>query len=245
MEKYINYLETWIKDEVTKANADGVVLGISGGIDSAIVAVISKRVFGDKALVLIMPCDSDKKDKKDAKKIIKKFDLNYKEVDLTNLWKETKKLLNSNKKNAVANIKSRLRMMTTYNVGQENNLLVIGTSNRDELYLGFFTKSGDGASDLMPIANLSKEEVYKVADYLEIPEDIINKKPSAGLVANQTDEDDMGLTYKEIDLFLNKKIATPEVERKIEELHCLNKHKTLGVPKAEGYYSFVNKIKKV
>ncbi len=245
MEKYVKYLETWIKNQVDNAKADGVVLGISGGIDSAVVSVISKRVFGDKALVLIMPCDSEKQDKEDAMQIIEKFNLNYREIDLTFLWKESKKLLNSNQENAAANIKSRLRMMSTYNVGQENNLLVIGTSNRDELYLGFFTKNGDGASDLMPIANLSKEEVYKIAKYLEIPKNIINKQPSAGLVLGQTDEGDMGFTYKEVDLFLNSNKPKQEVEEKIKKLHASNLHKTTSIPKAEGYCTFTNKTKKV
>jgi NAD+ synthase len=126
-------------------------------------------------------------------------------------------------------------MTTEYNVGQEHKYLVVGTSNRDELHTGYFTKFGDGASDILPISHLSKQQVYEMAKILNVPEKIINKKPSAGLLKNQDDETDMKVTYKELDDYLTNGKATKEVKDRVDELHNLNKHKLEPMARPDNY----------
>lgn len=200
-------IQSWIKDYVNSANADGIVIGISGGIDSAVTAALCVKSIGkDKVIGLGLPCSSIPQDIEDAKKIVKILGIQFLIIDLTSIYNEfmehVSPLIKSNKI-AMANLKPRLRMMTVYFVGQSmGRYLVGGTGNRTELAIGYFTKYGDGGVDFEPIGGLYKCEVREIGKLLGIPENIIKKPPSAGLWKGQTDEGEIGLSYDTIDEIL-------------------------------------------
>mgnify|MGYP001772864428 CR=1 FL=1 len=219
----------WIKEEVKKANCKGVVFGLSGGVDSSVVSVLCKKSFPKNHLALIMPCFSDKKDIRDALLIVKKFKIKYEVIKLDSVFLEFCKILNVDKNSKdieVVNIKPRLRMTTLYHYANKLNYLVVGTGNKSELTVGYFTKYGDGGVDILPIGDFTKTEVYQLAKFLRIPEKIINKPPSAGLWDGQTDETEMGITYKELDEII-KAIETG----KIYSLSSMNYTKVVNMMK--------------
>ncbi len=201
--KLIDEIQNKIKEYVMSANAKGVVLGLSGGIDSSVTAALSVKALGkENVLGLGLPCHSIPQDLEDAKLIAKNLGITFKVIELTSTYDEIisvfKTKIIPNEK-ALANLKPRLRMTTIYFAGQSMGYLVIGTGNRDELAIGYFTKYGDGGVDFEPIGALYKCEVREVAKILRIPEKIINKPPSAGLWKGQTDEDEIGMTYDLLD----------------------------------------------
>ena len=217
-------ISNWIKKQVEEAKAKGVVFGLSGGVDSAVVSVLCKNVFLDNHLALILPCFSSKKDLADAELIVKKFGLNSKTVELEEVFLSLCKILDVDPKSKdlfVANIKPRLRMIVLYFFANKLNYLVVGTANKSELTMGYFTKYGDGGVDILPLGDLTKTQVYKLAKVLNIPQRIIKKPPSAGLWVGQTDEKEMGIKYKVLD-----KIITA-----IEEKKSLAKFKREAVEK--------------
>lgn len=189
----------WVQIQLEEAGANGVVFGLSGGIDSAVVACLAKRACGERTLGLILPCYSQKRDIEDAYRIARRLDLAVKEIDLGGIYDSLIATLPSDGALAQANIKPRLRMITLYYFANLNDYLVVGTGNKSEIMVGYFTKYGDGGVDLLPIGDLLKSEVREMARYLDIPEDIITKPPSAGLWKDQTDEAEMGISYEELD----------------------------------------------
>lgn len=225
---YIDYLVSWMKERVADAHAKGIVLGISGGIDSAVVVALAKKAFGKNVLGVIMPVDSMQNDLKDIKELEKVLDLKFITVDLKNTYDTIKQALPSINSNlALSNIKPRLRMAALYALAQENNYLVAGTGNKCETHIGYFTKYGDGGSDILPLSKLLKSEVKIIAKHLKVPDSIINKKPSAGLWEGQNDEDELGFSYKDLDSYLmdsNAKISQ-EVKNKIDKMHKNSEHK--------------------
>ena len=226
--KVCDELIRWLSQKVKDAGARGLVFGLSGGIDSAVVGVLSKKAFPSSSLGLIMPCYSNEQDKQDAIKVAKKFDINYKIVPLDSVYDEYLRILpneGENLKLAKANIKPRLRMITLYYFANTFNYLVVGTGNRSELEIGYFTKYGDGGVDLLPLGNFVKTQVRELALYLGIPDEIITKPPSAGLWEGQTDESEMGITYEELDKYLLTKEGRPEVIEKIEAMRKKSAHK--------------------
>ncbi|MFO7815452.1 MAG: NAD(+) synthase [Halanaerobiales bacterium] len=225
----------WLKGQVKNAGADGVVLGLSGGIDSSVTAVLAKKAFPENTLGLVMPCYSNEQDKIDAIKIAKRFEIDYKVKDLAPFYDSFKNVINAqNEKSknnlALANVKPRLRMTTLYYYSAQNNYLVLGTDNWSELKVGYFTKYGDGGIDLTVLGRLVKTEVRELARHLEIPQEIIEKKPSAGLWKDQTDEEEMGLTYQQLDHYILTGEAEPEIKEKIEKLSQKNSHKLDPIP---------------
>lgn len=227
IQKYVDYLIVWIKQKVKEANCCGVIYGISGGIDSALVSILCKKAFKDQSLGVIMPIDSMEHEKKDIESLVQEHQLNTKTIDLKESFLNLQYNLNLKNKLALSNIKPRLRMMTLYALAQELNYLVIGTDNEDEYHIGYFTKYGDGGVDILPIVNLLKKEVRMIAKYLNVPESIIDKKPSPGLWEGQSDEDELGFTYNDLDNFLSgdyDKINT-NVKAKIEKMHSISEHK--------------------
>lgn len=201
----------WLKEIVQKAKAEGIMIGLSGGIDSSCVAVLAKKAFPDKVQGIIMPCLSNPLDQEHAELVAKKFDIPYQVVDLEEsfkvLFKHSEKEDYDKQKHtgiAVANIKPRLRMTTLYYFANKLNYLVAGTDNKTESLIGYFTKYGDGGVDILPITNLYKRDVRELARHLDIPQEIISKKPSAGLWEGQTDEEEMGLSYEELDEILDR-----------------------------------------
>ncbi len=228
VEKVYNDLVLWLKDKVNGAGAKGVVFGLSGGIDSSVVGVLAKRAFPENSLGVIMPCYSNEQDKEDAIKVAEKFGIEYKIVPLESVYEAYMKLLPEEGENlalARANIKPRLRMTTLYYFANTYGYMVVGTGNRSELEVGYFTKYGDGGVDLLPLGDLVKSEVRELARFLEIPEEIIVKPPSAGLWSGQTDEGEMGITYEELDTYLLEGRGRPEVIEKIEEMRKRSAHK--------------------
>jgi len=197
-------IQNWIKNYVESANMKGIVLGISGGIDSAVAAILCVEAIGkNNVMGLGLPCFSNPQDLEDAKMIADFLDIKFVIFDLTSIYEEILKTMSSQiKSNEIvnANLKARLRMMINYFVGQsKGSYLVVGTSNRTELAIGYFTKYGDGGADFEPIGGLYKCEIRKIAEILEIPKKIITKPPSAGLWEGQTDEGEIGLSYNTLD----------------------------------------------
>lgn len=192
----------WLRAKVEEAGAKGLVLGISGGIDSSITAVLVKKAVGDNHLALILPCHSSPADLEHANLLAQTFALKTETVDLTPVYDLLLTILPPGTPMARANLKPRLRMLTLYYYANTFNYLVVGTGNKSELQVGYFTKYGDGGVDLLPLGNLYKTQLREFAHYLGIPKEIIEKPPSAGLWEGQTDEGEMGITYSELDSIL-------------------------------------------
>lgn len=234
MKKIVDNLVKWLQNSVKEANCKGVVYGLSGGVDSAVVAGLCKLAFGDNALAVIMPINSLESDETDAGLVADKFSLNVEKVDLSNTFSEMKNIFEKGDNSmAYANIKPRLRMTTLYYYAQLKRYLVIGTSNKSEFTVGYFTKYGDSGSDLMPLVDFTKKEIYELAKYLEIPDKIIQKPPSAGLFENQTDEDEMGFSYDDLEKYINNEPLQNEIKIKIEKMIKISEHKRCF---AKGYY---------
>jgi NAD+ synthase len=176
----------------------GFVLGLSGGLDSSVCAGLIKQATDD-CLGLILPTESGVEDIDDAAAVAHLFNMRTQYIDLTSVYKNLIALLPDNDQLASGNLKARLRMTVIYYHANINNYLVCGTGNKTELALGYFTKYGDGACDLLPLGDLYKFEVQKIARVLGIPGRIIAKTPSAGLWPGQTDEDEIGFSYQDID----------------------------------------------
>ncbi len=193
---------SWIRYQVREARAEGAVLGLSGGLDSSVVGVLCKEALGDRALGLILPCESTEEDLSHALLVAQKFGLGTETVDLTDLYRTFLDLLPEGDLLSRANLKPRLRMATLYYFANSLNYLVVGTGNRTELEVGYFTKHGDGATDILPLGGLYKVEVRRLAEQLGIPEEIRKKPPSAGLWKDQTDEGELGIAYERLDSIL-------------------------------------------
>ena len=231
MEALVQKLCVWMEDKVTEAKAKGIVFGLSGGLDSAVVAALSIRIFPQNTLAIIIPCHSLEDDINDALDFINKFDIPYKITDVSKVYDSFIHLLN-NKENegsfklAEANIKPRLRMTTLYYFANKLNYLVVGTGNKSELMIGYFTKYGDGGADILPLGNLLKSQVRELAEYLGIPKKIIDKPPSAGLWEGQTDEKEIGISYEQLDKYLRTgKLKNKIIEKKIQDKITKSAHK--------------------
>ena len=231
MEELANKLTDWIRERVLAAQKSGVVLGLSGGIDSAVVAVLCKRAFPDTTLAVIMPCYSIETDIEHAKAVAQKYRIYTEIVDLQPIFESFVQALPSfngrqdDEKLTRSNIKPRLRMITLYYLASQLGYLVMGTGNRSELSVGYFTKYGDGGVDIMPLANLVKQQVTELAIYLDIPKEIIQKPPSAGLWEGQTDEGELGMTYGEVDRYLTTGEADTAIRQRINSLNAASAHK--------------------
>ncbi|MHA1459325.1 MAG: NAD+ synthase [Promethearchaeota archaeon] len=206
-EKLALNIQNWIKNYVKSANAENIVVGLSGGIDSAVTATLCTKALGNKKVFgLSLPCGSISQDLEDAKLVAKSLEIDFTILDLNRVQDKFLEIIGFNNKDnkmARANLKPRLRMTALYFYGQsKGNSLVAGTSNRAELMIGYFTKYGDGAADFEPLASLYKQEIRKLAKFLNVPGRIITKPPSAGLWAGQTDEGEIGLTYDTLDEIL-------------------------------------------
>ena len=193
----------WIKNYVQNSGAKGIVIGNSGGKDSATVLAMAVKAIGKENVISIfMPCHSVNSDLEDAQLVSKTFDVKLLNIDLTNTYNQitdeiTKKLNTELSKESTINIKPRLRMVTLYAIAQTLNYLVIGTGNLCEAMVGYTTKWGDNSSDFNPIGNFTVDEVLEIGKMLGVPESILKKAPNDGL-GGQTDEEKMGITYKQI-----------------------------------------------
>ena len=195
----------WIRRQVRGAGAKGIVMGLSGGIDSCVVAALAKEALGGRnVLALFMPCHSHAQDLADALFVARKLGIKSAKIELTKIYDVFLKNLPAGPKMAQANLRPRLRMAALYYFANKHNYLVCGTGNKSELTMGYFTKYGDGGVDILPIASLLKRDVRRLAGELEIPRHIIEKPPTAGLWPGQTDEAEMGITYAELDDILER-----------------------------------------
>lgn len=200
-----NKIISWIKKQVKDADARGIVLGLSGGIDSAVVAALCVKALGSsKVLGLLMPCHSHGQDARDALLVARKLKVKVKKVDLSKPFDTLIRVLPAGDGLPSNNLKPRLRMLTLYYFANKFNYLVCGTGNKSELFAGYFTKYGDGGVDILPIADVYKKDVRTLAGELGIPQAIITKSPTAGLWPGQTDEGEMGITYHELDDILGR-----------------------------------------
>lgn len=227
----------WIKDILDSTGAKGIIYGNSGGKDCTLVGALCKLAT-DNVLGVIMPCQSSQNygsDREDAISAGECFGIEQIEVDLTKtkeaivcaLGDELAKNTQSeySLKMAGVNINPRLRMTTLYALGQARGYLVAGTGNKNELTLGYFTKWGDGACDFNPIADLTVSEVFEHLRALNAPSSIIEKAPSAGLYPGQTDEQELGIKYSDVDKYLNGEKLDDEIRAKIERAERVSAHK--------------------
>lgn len=217
IEKEVQNIEKWILEYVENAHANGVVVGNSGGKDSATVIALATKALGkERVITVAMPCNSIKADIEDAKLVSNKFNVPLIEIDLTNTFNTLEKEIDKNIRpvsEAKINTKPRLRMTTLYYIAQSLNYLVIGTGNKCEAVVGYTTKWGDNASDFNPIAEFTVEEVLQIGEYLGVPDKIIKKAPNDGL-GGLTDEEKLGVTYKQIAEY----IETGKTEEKALEI---------------------------
>ena len=220
----------FIQKALRESGAKGIVYGNSGGKDSALVGALCKAAC-DNTVGIIMPCASKRnfnQDAKDGAEVAEKFGIETRTADLTELKKLALEIYTGVTKvsaTASANIGPRLRMMTLYSVAASEGRLVAGTGNRSEGYMGYFTKWGDGAYDINPIADLTVTEIYEFLEYLNAPKCVIEKAPSAALFEGQTDEDEMGVTYAAIDKFLFTGEASEKDKKIIDRYHKASEHK--------------------
>lgn len=198
-EKLRSEIVEWLRQKASEAEVTGGVVGISGGLDSTVVACLCKEAYGDGFLPLFLPCESPKADFEDIKLVEEFLGLKVEIVDLNPVYNFLCSILPDGTRISQANLKPRLRMVTLYYYANVYKKLVVGAGNKSELMLGYFTKYGDGGVDILPLGDLYKTEVREFARYLSVPERILKKPPSAGLWEGQTDEEEMEMTYEEID----------------------------------------------
>lgn len=208
-------LEKFLSDQIEKNHAKGVILGLSGGIDSAVLAYLCKRQIKEKTVALIMPDTSitPKSETDDALKMISLTGIEYKLIDIKPIVNEYSMYLEPNDR-AKGNLRARIRTNILYYYANSKNYLVLGSSDKSEYLLGYFTKYGDGASDITPIILLYKLQIREIAKYLGVPENVISKKSSPHLWKEHEAEDELGATYEKIDSILyclfEKKLSVDE-----------------------------------
>ena len=238
--KLINETENaikWIKEFVKTTKAKGVVVGNSGGKDSATVIAMATRALGkENVLTVAMPCNSIKEDLEDAKLVSDTFGVEFISVDLSNTYNELETTIsdalekNDLNEESKINMKPRIRMTTLYTIAQSLGYLVIGTGNLSERMVGYTTKWGDSASDFNPIANFTALEVLEIGKYLGVPDKIINKAPSDGL-SGKSDEEKMNVTYKQIEEYIETgKTDSNDAMEIIKKMNEFSKHKRSLVP---------------
>lgn len=233
--KIIEFIRKYYKEN----NLGGAILGISGGKDSGVVAALMVEALGRENVIgVTLPCHSKEEDRIDAKLISDYYGFELINFDITSTYDTFKDELNKlgtfkeeETKNSDINIKPRLRMATLYYLAalysaiNKKTYLVAGTSNKCELYVGYFTKGGDNVNDISTIADFTVDEVIKIGEYLRVPEKVLYKKPNDGL-SNQTDEDKLGVKYKDIAKYMeDENSVDKEIGKKIKKLHDNNQHK--------------------
>ena len=220
----------FIKDVLYKSGAEGIVYGNSGGKDSALTGILCKAACSNTAGI-ILPCNISRNyngDMSDAKEVAEKYGIETRIMDLQDVKDTAVSALESItrlNKSAVMNLTPRLRMAALYAVAASENRLVAGTGNRSEAYTGYFTKWGDGACDFNPVADLTVTEIYEFLRFLDAPECILTKKPSAALADGQTDEEEMGISYAELDAYITGEDISPDKQMIAEHLHSISEHK--------------------
>ena len=239
----------WMRRQLAATGARGFVVGLSGGLDSAVVARLAQLAAPGNVLAVMLPCHSDPDDERDANAIAKHFALPIARADLSpgydamtaaaqaarqglpDLTRGVTPADPIRSRRPLANIKPRLRMTMLYFLANSLDYLVAGTSNRSELAIGYFTKHGDGGSDLLPIGHLVKSQVRALARDMKLPDAIVERTPGAGLWLGQSDEEEMGFTYADLERYIEEgpQGVSPALAMKIERLIRSTEHKR-GLP---------------
>ena len=229
----------FIREYYKKINGGGAIIGISGGKDSAVVAALFAKALGPENVIgVTLPCHSKEEDKIDAKLVSDFYGFSLINFDITNTFDTFKEELKNlgdfseeTLKNSDINLKPRLRMSTLYYLAalysalRGKTYLVAGTSNKCELYVGYFTKGGDSVHDISPIADFTVDEVIEIGRYLSVPDKVLFKTPNDGL-SNMSDEAKLGVKYSDIAKYMdNKNSVNDEIQTRIEKLHNSNLHK--------------------
>jgi NAD+ synthase len=239
VEQIADRISGWISDRTREAGARGVVVGLSGGLDSAVVLALAQRGIGPNVLGVMMPCESCEEDIRDALEVAGSLGVATATVHLGEVYRRLLDAVPSGSEMAKANLKARLRMATLYFYANTLNYLVAGTGNRSELAVGYFTKYGDGAADILPIGGLLKRQVRELAAHLGLPHKIIDKPPSAGLWPGQTDEGELGISYEALDEIVDaiesgrEPLAPADVVAKVQARMDSSLHKRACPPVCE------------
>ncbi len=224
-------IQSWIREAVSTAGAKGVVLGLSGGVDSGLAAALASRALGkENVLCLLLPCRSLPEDLDDAERLASILGVQQRVIDLEPVLASLEKAsgLDPSDRLQIANVKARLRMTVIY--AHSRDRLVLGTSNYSEILVGYWTKWGDGAADIQPLARMFKDEINLLARELDLPGWLISRIPSAGLWPGQSDEGEMGVTYMDVRRFFSGELKQSEACRRIEEMVSRTEHKRNPIP---------------
>ena len=232
---YLKEIEKFLADYLNDNHCNTYVLGVSGGVDSSLCAALAKEAVGrDRLHCLIIPIESSKEDVEDALTLVKDLDLKYTVIDASETFRSYVETFSKSDitldRSTLGNLKARMRMAILYAVAQKERGLVMGTDNADERYVGYYTKHGDGACDVLPIAHLVKSEVVEASKILGIRHSLAERVPTAGLYEGQTDEKEMGVSYKDLDAFLLGKKIKAEPRKRIAYLHKISAHKRKKIP---------------
>ncbi len=224
----IGLMKDQIRDKVP-------VLGVSGGIDSALTLMLLTRAYSPERIrAYFLPDDNTPEcDYKDVEELAKASGVKINTINIQPMVDAFQKTLKVDQKEALGNIKSRVRMITLYYYANIHNGMVVGTTNRSEYIVGYYTKFGDGACDIEPILHLLKRQVRELAAELNVPGSIIKKEPSAGLWESQTDESELGMSYDELDsiiedIFDHESQSTDPRYERVRELYRNSSHKRRG-----------------
>jgi NAD+ synthase len=248
-------ISEWLQTRVISAGARGLLVGISGGLDSAVVARLCQMAMPGQVLGVMLPCHSDPRDEEDAARVVDLFNLLSIRVPLDDAYDtlvgtlraglaaippeqrrpQTPEESDEQSRVPLSNVKPRLRMTALYFLANSLNYLVAGTGNRSELTIGYFTKHGDGGVDLLPLGSLLKSDVRMLAVELGVPREIIDKPPSAGLWAGQTDEAEMGFSYNDLERYLIRgpEGVAPALALRLERMIRASEHKRGMAPTPE------------
>lgn len=238
-EREAERISAWLVERVRAASASGFVVGLSGGVDSALVAALASRAVPGRVWAYALPCRSAEADVRDAALVARHLALPFATIDLAPVEDAFLAALEPAAgpagRVARGNLRARLRMAALNHLAAERRALVLGTGNASELYVGYFTKWGDGGVDLLPIGHLVKREVRLLARTLGLPAAIVERTPTAGLWEGQTDEGELGFRYEELDAYIREgPAAVPaDVAERIRALHEASAHKRAMPPVPE------------
>lgn len=235
LEQYLEVICEFLRDYSKKSHTDGYVIGVSGGLDSSVVAAILKKAVGKEHVHgILIPIRSNPDDLTDGLTLCKDIDIDYTIIDGTKQFDAAMEEFEKNgielDRGTAGNFKARMRMSILYAYAQKHNMLVTGTDNKDEAYIGYFTKYGDGGVDILPIVHLTKGEIRAIGRMLGIRKALVERVPSAGLYAGQSDEGELGFSYDECDDYLLGKPVRQEAIDKIEAWHRKTEHKRVPIP---------------
>ncbi len=223
LEKTKSDIVKFIQTKVNESKTDGIVVGLSGGIDSTLSAYLACGAVGkDKVFGITLPsATTPTEDKIHGIEVAQRLGIEYNEIEIDSILNEFLSATQLQEDTlSIGNLKARIRMSIIYYYANAKNYLVCGTGNKSEILIGYFTKHGDGACDMEPIGDLYKSEVFELSEYLNIQEEIINKPPRAGLWANQTDEEEIGMSYDLLDqilyLYTEKCMKNIEIAQKLD-----------------------------